>query len=66
MRNLVVVFHLIGADKSVVLNIFMGPAAPTQEQKTRWIIKDDLSANRTSNYLVEDFGWFLLLKRVCV
>ena len=51
MRNLVVVFHLIGADKSVVLNIFMEPAAPTQEQKIQWIIKDDVSSRRQPSYV---------------
>lgn len=48
MRNLVMVFHLIGAGNSILLNIHMGPAAPTQEQKTQWIIKDDDSRRQPS------------------
>lgn len=50
MRNLVVVFRLIGAGKSILLNIFMGPTAPTQEQKIQWIIKDDVSSKRQPSY----------------
>lgn len=37
--------------RNLVMNILMGPAAPTQEQKTQWIIKDDVSSRRQPSYV---------------